>query len=139
VTFWGISNARTWLRTWPMARPWEQPLPFDDDLQAAPAYWGIVDPSKLPARPDDVLAPRIADKNDIEVAACGSKQVKVVYARPLTIDTIDGVVPVRCVPSSGSRFRLGTTTVTCTARDAAGNVRTSTFDVIVTRTKGGRW
>ncbi|WP_267957883.1 endo-1,4-beta-xylanase [Arthrobacter sedimenti] len=51
VTFWGISNARTWLRTWPMARPWEQPLPFDDELQVTPAYWGIVDPSRLPAGP----------------------------------------------------------------------------------------
>ncbi|WP_329609417.1 hypothetical protein [Arthrobacter sp. ATA002] len=42
------------MRTWPVRRPWEQPLPFDADLRPAPAYWGIVDPSRLPARPGDV-------------------------------------------------------------------------------------
>lgn len=56
VTFWGVGHARSWLRTWPIARPWEQPLPFDDDLQAAPAYWGIVDPTRLPTRPADPSA-----------------------------------------------------------------------------------
>jgi len=133
VTFWGIDNARSWLRTWPTARPWEQPLPFDDDLQAAPAYWGIVDPTKLPARPADVLPPRIADKSTVHVASHGARRVTVRYAKPSAIDTRDGYVRIRCSPGSGSRFPLGTTTVTCTARDAAGNVRTSTFDVVVTR------
>jgi GH35 family endo-1,4-beta-xylanase/peptidoglycan/xylan/chitin deacetylase (PgdA/CDA1 family) len=138
VTFWGISNARSWLRTWPHARPWEQPLPFDDDLQAAPAYWGIVDPSRLPARPADVLAPRIADTSDIRVISNGRRGVRVWYALPSTIDTRDGVVQVRCSPAPGRRFPVGTTTVTCTARDSAGNTRTSTFDVIVTRRQAGR-
>lgn len=138
VTFWGISNARTWLRTWPMARPWEQPLPFDDDLQVAPAYWGIVDPSKLPARPADVLAPRIADQRDITAVSNGASGVKVSYRLPSAIDTLDGAVPVECTPARGSRFPVGTTTVTCTATDAAGNTGTSSFDVVVTRKKPGK-
>lgn len=137
VTFWGISNARSWLRTWPTARPWEQPLPFDDDLQAAPAYWGIVDPSRLPARPADVLPPRIADVSALRAVSPGKPGVKLDYALPSTIDTLDGVVPVTCAPAPGTRFPVGTTTVTCTAKDAAGNTRTSTFDVVVTRKQAG--
>jgi hypothetical protein len=129
VTFWGISNARSWLRTWPTARPWEQPLPFDDDLQAAPAYWGIVDPMRLPARPADVLPPRIADVSTLQAVSPGRRGVRLAYALPSTIDTRDGVVPVSCSPAPAHRFRVGTTTVTCTAEDEAGNTRTSTFDV----------
>lgn len=90
VTFWGISNARSWLRTWPTARPYEQPLPFDDDLQAAPAYWGTVDPTQLPARPEDVLPPRIAGRSDIQAVSPGKPGVKVDHALPSTIDTGDG-------------------------------------------------
>ncbi|MCM6762719.1 endo-1,4-beta-xylanase [Rathayibacter sp. ZW T2_19] len=138
VTFWGISNARSWLRTWPMARPWEQPLPFDDDLQVTPAYWGIVDPTELPARPADVLAPRIADMSDVRAVSNGASGAKVAYTPPSAIDTRDGAVRLICTPPSGSRFSIGTTTVTCTATDAAGNTRTSTFDVIVTRKVPGK-
>ncbi|MDN4610422.1 endo-1,4-beta-xylanase [Arthrobacter burdickii] len=138
VTFWGISNARTWLRTWPMARPWEQPLPFDDELQVTPAYWGIVDPAKLPARPADVLPPRIADQSDITAVANGASGAKVAYVLPSAIDTLDGVVPLACVPLSGSRFPVGITTVTCTATDDAGNSRTSSFDIVVTRKQAGK-
>ena len=36
-----------------------------------------------------------------------------------------------CVPASGSTFPVGTTTVTCAAADAAGNVGTAMFDVTV--------
>ncbi|QOD42619.1 endo-1,4-beta-xylanase [Clavibacter zhangzhiyongii] len=133
VTFWGVSNARSWLRTWPIARPWEQPLPFDDDLQAAPAYWGIVDPRQLPARPADLSAPRIADVDDITAVATKATGVRVAYALPSAIDTRDGNVRVVCAPPRSGIFPVGTTTVTCTAKDRAGNVRTSDFDVIVTR------
>jgi hypothetical protein len=37
-------------------------------------------------------------------------------------DDRDGSVDVTCDPQSGSEFRVGTTTVTCTARDRAGNM-----------------
>jgi GH35 family endo-1,4-beta-xylanase len=37
----------TWLRTWPVGRT-NLPLPFDENLQTKPAYWGVVDPSQLP-------------------------------------------------------------------------------------------
>jgi hypothetical protein len=50
-------------------------------------------------------------------------------------DNVDGPLPVTCSPASGSTFDLGTTTVTCTATDAAGNSGSTSFTVIV-RLKG---
>ncbi|HTX06219.1 MAG TPA: endo-1,4-beta-xylanase [Steroidobacteraceae bacterium] len=47
VTFWGMADDDTWLSTFPIARL-DEPLPFDQLLQAKPAYWGIVDPTQLP-------------------------------------------------------------------------------------------
>ena len=46
VTLWGIADDNTWLDNFPINRL-DEPLPFDMRLQAKPAYWGIVDPSKL--------------------------------------------------------------------------------------------
>ena len=49
VTFWGIADDHTWLSRFPVARQ-DWPLLFDSNLQAKPAYWGIVDPQRLPPR-----------------------------------------------------------------------------------------
>ncbi|HET9846985.1 MAG TPA: HYR domain-containing protein [Candidatus Dormibacteraeota bacterium] len=46
-------------------------------------------------------------------------------------DPDNGPVPVSCSPASGSAFALGTTTVTCTATDAAGNLGSASFKVVV--------
>lgn len=48
VTFWGIADDNTWLKTYPIRRL-NLPLLFDEQLQAKYAYWGVVDPSQLPA------------------------------------------------------------------------------------------
>ncbi len=71
-------------------------------------------------RPADVLPPRIADQSDITAVANGASGAKVAYVLPSAIDTLDGVVPLACVPLSGSRFPIGVTTVTCTARMTPG-------------------
>jgi len=47
ITIWGQSDDNTWLRTFPFPRL-DLPLLFDEQLQAKPAYWGVVDPSRLP-------------------------------------------------------------------------------------------
>ncbi len=57
VTMWGLYDARSWLRYWPTSRPHEAPLLFDDQLQAKPAYWGIVDPEQLPHYPQHLNIP----------------------------------------------------------------------------------
>ena len=44
---------------------------------------------------------------------------------------------MKCTPPSGSLFPLGTTTVNCTATDAAGNTATGAFKVKVTVAWGG--
>ncbi len=40
VTFWGLNDATSW-------RASASPLPFDKDLQAKPAYYGVMDPAKF--------------------------------------------------------------------------------------------
>ena len=47
VTFWGMADDDTWLDGFPVTRT-DYPLPFNMQLQAKPAYWGIVDPTQLP-------------------------------------------------------------------------------------------
>jgi endo-1,4-beta-xylanase len=47
VTFWGMADDHTWLKTWPITRL-NLPLLFDEQLQAKYAYWGVIDPSQLP-------------------------------------------------------------------------------------------
>lgn len=49
VTLWGLGDDHTWLKTFPIARL-DLPLLFDEQLQAKYAYWGVVDPSRLPVR-----------------------------------------------------------------------------------------
>jgi hypothetical protein len=56
----------------------------------------------------------------------------VVSFEPATaVDAVDGPVAAACVRASGSTFALGTTTVRCTAKDAAGNQGEASFAVIV--------
>ena len=50
VTLWGIADDHTWLHNRPITRQ-DAPFPFDKSYQAKPAYWGMVDASKLPLSP----------------------------------------------------------------------------------------
>ncbi|MEV1174288.1 endo-1,4-beta-xylanase [Nonomuraea sp. NPDC049784] len=69
VTVWGESDDVSWLRSWPIPRL-NAPLPFDDELQAKPAYWGIVDPSRLAPLVRRLEAPagtpKVDGKRDLE-------------------------------------------------------------------------
>jgi endo-1,4-beta-xylanase len=47
VTFWGFADDDTWLDSFPIVRL-DEPLPFSTELQAKPAYWGMIDPTQLP-------------------------------------------------------------------------------------------
>ncbi len=48
VTFWGFQDGHTWLTYSPVRKP-DWPLLFDAQLNPKYAYWGLADPSKLPA------------------------------------------------------------------------------------------
>jgi len=50
VTLWGMADDHTWLSHQPVPRR-DLPLLFDEHLQAKYAYWGIVDPARLPKQP----------------------------------------------------------------------------------------
>lgn len=79
----------------------------------------------------DTTAPSIGAVSDITVAATSSSGSTVTYAAPTADDLVDGAVPVTCDHPSGSTFPLGTTTVTCSASDAAGNSTAKSFTVTV--------
>ncbi|WP_052423311.1 endo-1,4-beta-xylanase [Nonomuraea candida] len=69
VTVWGGSDDVSWLRSWPIPRL-NAPLLFDDDLQAKPAYWGVVDPSRLEPAQRRLAAPaatiQVDGRRDLE-------------------------------------------------------------------------
>jgi uncharacterized delta-60 repeat protein len=64
------------------------------------------------------------------VTAPGSAGTVVSFPAPNTTDNCSAATTV-CSPPSGSSFAVGTTTVTCTARDAAGNTASCSFTVTV--------
>jgi HYR domain len=61
-----------------------------------------------------------------------AKRVRVRYSVTAR-DAVDGRVPVFCTPGSGSSFKLGRTSVFCSATDASANVRRARFTVTVRR------
>lgn len=86
----------------------------------------------------DTTAPTIVDLPDDITVEAGTGRVRaaatgttVTWAAPTATDTVDPAPTVVCDPASGSSFDLGTTRVTCTASDDAGNTTTGSFDVTV--------
>jgi hypothetical protein len=55
----------------------------------------------------------------------------VTFVKPTAADIVDGHDTVACTPASGSTFPIGTTTVTCSAVDAAGNRASAHFTVTI--------
>lgn len=54
------------------------------------------------------------------------------YTLPTAVDDEDPSPTVSCDPPPGSRFGVGTTTVTCEAKDLTGNTEQATFKVTIT-------
>ncbi|MFU0800586.1 MAG: hypothetical protein ACFWUE_08020 [Xylanivirga thermophila] len=46
VTFWGIADDHSWLHNRPITRR-DAPFAFNEQLQAKPAFWGMINPSNL--------------------------------------------------------------------------------------------
>ncbi|HEV2864415.1 MAG TPA: HYR domain-containing protein [Pyrinomonadaceae bacterium] len=78
----------------------------------------------------DTTAPVINAPADITVEAASPAGAAATYAATAS-DLVDGNVAVGYSAAPGGTFALGTTAVTITATDRAGNTATATFNVIV--------
>jgi hypothetical protein len=88
----------------------------------------------IPGTALDLVAPVVTVPADITQEATGAL-TPVTYSGQSATDDVDGpITTVTCTPASGSNFALGTTTITCKAKDNAGNEGTNTFKVNVTDT-----
>jgi len=79
----------------------------------------------------DKTAPVVTVPADIAVNATGPAGAVVTFTAS-ALDAVDGSSTPACTPSSGSTFILGSTTVTCSVTDKAGNVGSASFNVTVT-------
>lgn len=80
----------------------------------------LTPPTLSGARSKSVRAPR------------GAARARVTFAVTAR-DDVDGSVAASCKPASGSRFKIGRTAVSCSARDTSGNVATARFTITVMR------
>jgi HYR domain len=85
----------------------------------------------VPGLEFDLTAPTISGASSKMVRTPKRAQrLRVTYS-PIARDGVDGTVPVSCRPKSGSRFKLGRTTVRCSATDTSGNTASAAFTVTV--------
>ena len=78
----------------------------------------------------DVSPPVLTVPAGIVTSATGPNGAAVSYTAS-AVDDVDGPVAVTCAPPSGATFAIGTTPVTCTASDNAGNLASASFSVHV--------
>ena len=71
---------------------------------------------------------------DIATETTDPTGTAVTFTKPTATDNEDPNPAVTCLPESGSKFPIGTTVVSCRAKDANGNVsEVKTFNVVVKR------
>jgi hypothetical protein len=80
--------------------------------------------------PTDTTAPVVSVPADITAEATSAAGAVVSYTASAT-DIVDGAITPTCAPASGSTFALGTTPVSCSATDNAGNTGNAGFNVTV--------
>ena len=77
--------------------------------------------------------PTITPPTNLTLEATGSNGAAAAFAAA-GVSNVDGTLPAVCVPASGSTFPLGTTPVTATVTDGAGQTAAGTFTVTVVDT-----
>jgi hypothetical protein len=88
----------------------------------------------VPGLEFDVTAPTLGGAVGKTVPAPkGKTAVRVTY-KVTARDNVDGVVPVSCQPTSGRRFTIGRTTVSCSTLDTSGNSGIAKFRITVKAT-----
>ena len=88
----------------------------------------VVEVTFVPAA--DTTAPALTLPGNLVADATGPGGAVVAFAVSAT-DDVDPAPAVACTHASGATFPIGTTAVTCTATDAAGNVASGSFGVTV--------
>lgn len=78
----------------------------------------------------DTTAPVVTVPSDITAEATSASGAAVNFTVSAE-DDVDGTLTPTCDYNSGDTFPLGTTTVTCSATDAASNTGSASFDIIV--------
>jgi len=81
----------------------------------------------------DATAPEITVPGTVTAQATGATGAVATYVATV-LDLLDGTPSLSCAPASGSMFPVGSTTVACTASDAAGNTASASFTVTVANT-----
>jgi hypothetical protein len=84
----------------------------------------------------DTTPPKLSVPKNISVSTSSATGTKVTFQAEAE-DTVSKKVTITYSPASGSNFPIGTTVVTVTAKDAAGNTAKGTFTVTVTLKKPG--
>ena len=91
---------------------------------------GNTSPASFTVTVAETTAPSITLPADIAQEATGPAGNVVTFS-PTATDIVDGTDPVTCNPASGSTFPLGSTAVTCTSSNNAGNTATESFHVTI--------
>jgi hypothetical protein len=94
------------------------------------ALAGCTSPTPPPP-PTDTIPPALSGPGSLVVQADGTAGAVVTYLVEAFDVGDDAAVAVGCVPPSGERFPVGTTSVSCSAEDSAGNVGQLSFTVTV--------
>ena len=82
------------------------------------------------SEPADTVPPQVLVPDDIVIETDNENGATANF-NPQAIDNIDELITPSCNYSSGSVFPIGTTEVTCTATDSAGNTSSNSFNVII--------
>lgn len=99
-----------------------------DDGTVGDELWAYAVPTR------DTTAPVLTCPSvPVAVSASGNPKA-VTWADVIAVDDRDGVLMATVDHQSGDAFMLGTTTVTATASDSAGNEASCHFDVVVSKT-----
>jgi hypothetical protein len=91
---------------------------------------GNTDTGTFTVTVQDTTAPEVTAQAPAAAEATSPDGAVVTFTASAT-DAVTDSPAVTCTPASGSTFAIGTTPVTCTATDAAGNKGTKSIDVVV--------
>jgi hypothetical protein len=116
----------------PLAGPSHQPVPPDVDGWWCNGTTLVIETTHLSSFALQKTTPVLTVPGPITKEATGPGGAAVSYQVSATDPA--GIASITCTPPSGSTFPLGTTTVSCTAKNTQGGTSTKSFTVTVADT-----